>query len=269
MLISIITVVRNAEKTIERTIKSVVSQTYPHIEYIIIDGQSTDRTIEIINSYAPQISYWKSESDGGISDAFNKGLKLAQGEVIAFLNGDDFYADDQVIERVAKAFQAHPERKMIYGKAVYQDPISLRVRPVPIKPFELKTFKRHMTVPHLALFMKRELIKSTGYFNTNYRLAMDYDYVFRAIRFGFPLFLDSIFTVISLGGISNQRLFQSFIEVFQIQRSQGVSIVASGWALTVNVSKSFLRLLLIRLHCYPILRFYYRLRKARLFSGSN
>ncbi|MDD5355598.1 MAG: glycosyltransferase, partial [Candidatus Omnitrophica bacterium] len=104
MKISVITVVFNNERTIKSTIDSVIGQSYPEVEYIVIDGGSTDKTIDIIRSYGKKVSKLISEKDEGIYDAMNKGIKAAEGDVICFLNSDDFYVDNQVLEKVAGIF---------------------------------------------------------------------------------------------------------------------------------------------------------------------
>ncbi len=131
-LVSIITVCLNSEKTIEQTIQSVINQTYPNIEYIIIDGKSTDRTLEIIDKYKGKISILVSESDEGIYDAMNKGLKLATGELIGIINSDDWYESDAV-ETIVNSFLADRNVQVIYGNMdVYdQDKFIRTIYPSP------------------------------------------------------------------------------------------------------------------------------------------
>ena len=124
MKISIITVVFNGKKTIKDTINSVLSQTYKNIEYIIIDGNSNDGTIEIIKSYGDKISHFISESDNGIYDAMNKGIKLSTGDIVGILNSDDFYIDNKVIAKVAKEFNDKKVDSM-YADLVYVKPENL------------------------------------------------------------------------------------------------------------------------------------------------
>jgi len=117
---SIVTVCYNSEKTIEDTIKSVISQTYfPFVEYIIIDGLSHDRTIEIITKYSEHLNLVVSERDMGIYDAMNKGINAANGDVIGILNSDDLYFDQGVLEEVAKAFDQDQNLDFLYGDIVY------------------------------------------------------------------------------------------------------------------------------------------------------
>ena len=185
--VSVITVCLNSEKTIERTIQSVVSQTYPHIEYIVIDGKSTDSTLEIIEKYRHKIDRLVSEKDEGIYDAMNKGLKLATGELIGFINSDDWYEPD-AIETAVNAFLKDGYADVIYGNMnVYDDKANfLRIRyPSPLK--ELHTW---MAIPHPSVFMRGDIYRKYG-FDTKYQWGADHDlllkiysqgYVFRYIN---------------------------------------------------------------------------------------
>ena len=119
MKLSIITICFNSFSTIEATIKSVLSQNYDNLEYIIIDGNSTDNTLEIIHKYRNRISKIISEKDNGIYDAMNKGVCLASGDVIGILNSDDFYEDNNVLQDVMTCFETDPELSILYGDLVY------------------------------------------------------------------------------------------------------------------------------------------------------
>ena len=110
MKLSIITVSLNNKDTIEQTIRSVLSQTYNNVEYIVIDGGSTDGTVDIIKKYEDKISYWVSESDKGIYDAMNKGIRKATGDIVGILNADDFYVDENVLEKVVKCFEKEKDK---------------------------------------------------------------------------------------------------------------------------------------------------------------
>jgi len=117
--VSIITVCLNSEKFLEATLQSVLEQTYNNIEYIIIDGGSLDNTKEIIKKYEKDIDYWISEPDRGISDAFNKGLLASTGEIISFLNSQDYYLNKDVIQKVVNVFINKQEVSIVYGKTYY------------------------------------------------------------------------------------------------------------------------------------------------------
>ncbi len=185
--VSVVTVCLNREKTIERTIQSVVSQTYPNIEYIVIDGKSTDRTLEIIGKYRHKIDQLVSEKDEGIYDAMNKGLRLTTGELIGFINSDDWYEPD-AIETVVNAFLKDEYADVIYGNMnVYDDKANfLRIR-YPSPPKELHT---RMAIPHPSVFIRGNIYRKYG-FDTKYEWGADHDlllkiysqgYVFRYIN---------------------------------------------------------------------------------------
>lgn len=180
MKVSIITVCYNSGATIEDTISSVLSQTHPDIEYIIIDGLSTDGTIEIVNRYRDQIKVFVSEKDTGIYDAMNKGVQAATGDIIGILNSDDIYKNNDVIERIAAAFEpnvdcvstdveifsSNPENVVRYYSATRWKPWMFRIGHQP---------------PHPGFFVRRQCYQSAGLFNTQYKLAADFDMLYRLI----------------------------------------------------------------------------------------
>lgn len=173
-LVSIITVCLNSERTIEQTIQSVINQTYHNIEYIIIDGGSTDGTLEIINKYEDKISKLVSEKDEGIYDAMNKGLSFTTGEVIGIINSDDWYELDAV-EAVVNAFLDDSHAKIVYGNInVYDGNNFIRTR----YPSPLKEIHTGMPIPHPSVFVIGKIYRKYG-FNTKYRVAADRELLLR------------------------------------------------------------------------------------------
>lgn len=173
MKVSVITVCYNAEFGIEKTILSVLNQTYSDIEYIIIDGASTDGTIDIIHKYADKISYLVSEPDGGIYDAMNKGIKIATGEWINFLNaGDTFYYSTSIEN--AFSHDVLPEIDVLYGYQVHNYEYGKFVR----KRLPLTFFNSGMPFGHESSFVRAEVMKRIG-FDTNFRIAADYNFFFK------------------------------------------------------------------------------------------
>ncbi|OGI00447.1 MAG: hypothetical protein A2Y25_11905 [Candidatus Melainabacteria bacterium GWF2_37_15] len=158
-LITVVTVTYNAEKCLEDTIKSVISQTYPNIEYIIIDGSSTDKTVAIIKKYQDKVSHWISEPDKGIFYAMNKGIDLANGEWISFMNAGDCFYDNEVISKV---FKDNPTEDFIYGntKVVYQ--IGKYKLNKFISPPDLKDLWKR-TINHQSIFTKTSIMKSNKF----------------------------------------------------------------------------------------------------------
>jgi glycosyltransferase involved in cell wall biosynthesis len=180
--ISIITVCRNSEAFLAETINSVISQTYPNIEYIIIDGKSTDATTDIIKQYSSYITYWISEEDKSMYDAINKGLKVATGDYILVLNSDDMLADKLVIKKVADEIE---KKKFDY---YYGDVIKLKKNePVPVKLFQVNyhqlLYSTHCSfVHHPCFFISKKLNNQLIEYNLQYRYASDYDYILRALN---------------------------------------------------------------------------------------
>lgn len=180
MKVSIITTTYNSAKTIEDTIKSVLDQTYPNIEYIIIDGGSVDGTPDIVNKYKDRITKIVSEKDEGIFDAFNKGIKLATGDIVGILNSDDFYAYGSVIQDVVEKFRAS-SADTVYGDLQYVDPIETSKVRRHWKAGEYKRskFKTGWMPPHPTFFVKKSLYDKYGVFNTWMKISNDYELVLR------------------------------------------------------------------------------------------
>ena len=176
--ISVITVCYNAASSIEDTIKSVINQTYQHVEYIIIDGASTDGTLNIIKKYSDNISYWQSEPDSGIFDAMNKGLHKATGEWVVFMNaGDCFYSHD-TISKVNH--ELSDDLIMLYGDTQYIRKTGTAIE----KAMEPDFIRKNMPTCHQSFFIKSTIAKEIG-FDTRYQYAADYNMVYHIyIKFG-------------------------------------------------------------------------------------
>ena len=176
--ISLITVVFNAESTIERCIRSVISQNFKSLEYIVIDGGSTDETLRIINRYAGHISIFVSEPDKGIYDAMNKGIKLATGGIIGMLNADDYFASDDVLSTIAEAFE-DKNTKITYADLDYVDAKDKVIRKWRSGPYSPGMFNRGWMPPHPTFYCKRELFDQFGYYSLDYGTAADYELMLR------------------------------------------------------------------------------------------
>ena len=198
-LISIITVSYNAVKTIEETILSVLNQTYHNIEYIIIDGGSTDGTIDIIKKYQDRISYWVSEPDKGIYDAMNKGIAKANGELIGIINSDDWYELDAVQNVVLEFNNTRPA---IYhgGLNIVKDDIVFYISKASIK---IKRLKKGMVINHPATFVCKKIYDEIGVFSTSYKIASDYDFILRAFMKGYEFkSINKVLANFRIGGVS-------------------------------------------------------------------
>jgi glycosyltransferase involved in cell wall biosynthesis len=207
--ISVITVSHNSISTIPDTIKSVLAQTYPNIEYIIIDGSSTDGTIDSINFFGKSISKFVSEPDKGIYDAINKGIKLATGDIIGILNSDDFFYDNNIIERVAVAFGEN-EIDAVFGDVQFVDPekTSKIIRYYSSKNFNPAKFKFGFMPAHPSFYVKRELFEKLGYYTTDYKIAADYELLIRflyvnQIKYKY---IEMPFVSMRTGGVSNKSI---------------------------------------------------------------
>jgi len=215
-LVSIITVVFNGKNHIEKCIKSVLSQTYKNIEYIIIDGASTDGTLSIINKYATKITQLVSEKDTGIYNAMNKGLKLAKGEIIAIVNADDYYYSD-TIQLVVNHFN-NTKTDVVYGDINKLRTINNKnyfKKAVP----NISLMEQTMPIFHPATFVKKQVYNTVGGFNEKYKLSADYDFIYKVYKAGFKFnYLPKTLTVFSIDGASSTNC-TSYKEGFQILKS--------------------------------------------------
>jgi len=220
--VSIITVVYNNRLTIADAIGSVLSQDYSEIEYIIIDGLSTDGTQEIIQSYGDRITHFVSEKDKGIYDAMNKGLMLAAGDIIGFLNADDVYADNLVIERVAAAF-SDSSIEACYADLVYVNRFNLNktVRYWKSCDFKEGLFEKGWFPPHPTFFVRRNIYEKLGGFDLDYRLAADVELMLRFLsRYRIKsVYIPEIFVRMRLGGSTNKNLSNIIRQNIEIYRA--------------------------------------------------
>jgi len=177
---SLITVAYNAAPYIRTAIESVLAQDHPHIDYLVVDGGSTDGTQDIVRSYGKRVKLL-AEPDEGLYDAMNKGIARAQGDVIGLLNADDLYASDQVISQVAAAF-AGSGSDTVFGDLVYvrEEDLLQVVRYFPGRGFQPRRWlRRGMMPPHPTFFVRRHLYEKAGAFDLQYRIAADFDLMVR------------------------------------------------------------------------------------------
>lgn len=213
--LSVITVVYNNVKDIERTMLSVLNQTYPDMEYIVVDGLSNDGTLEIINKYQDKIKLI-SEKDEGIYDAMNKGLAAATGDYVLFMNsGDEIYAADTVRKVFAAADNAdiyYGETEMINGQGESQG----RRRHQAPEKFSWRSFKYGMNISHQAIYIKRSL---TGPYDRQYHLSADIDWIIRAAKKAKTITrIDGYVAKYLVGGVSKQKHRQSLAERYAIMK---------------------------------------------------
>ena len=197
-LVSIITVVFNGAKHVEQTINSVLNQSYKNIEYIIIDGGSTDGTVDIIKRYETKISYWQSERDGGIYFAMNKGISMAKGELIGILNADDFYLPNtiQKVLDADKLFHAD----IYHGDMQYVMEGSANLAAA--KP-DITKMDEMPAIFHPTCFVRRAVYDKAGMFDTQYKISADYDFLLRCLKQNFTFsYIPQTLTCFRLGGMS-------------------------------------------------------------------
>jgi len=178
--VSIITSCFNSEKTIEDTIQSVLLQTYPNIEYIIIDGKSKDKTLEIVNNHKDKITKVTSEEDNGIYDALNKGINLATGDIIGFLHSDDIFAHSNVIENIVEMFQ-ETETSAVYADLHYvsRENTNKIIRNWKSGEYKYGMFLNGWMPPHPTVYIKKDVYNQFGTFNLDFKTAADYELMLR------------------------------------------------------------------------------------------
>lgn len=229
-LVSIVTVCYNSDKTIRRTIESILNQTYDNIEYIIIDGASKDDTVKVIRSYQKifenkGIKYkWISEPDRGIYDAMNKGVGLATGDLIAIIGSDDWYELNAVREVMDCYLSTKAD--FIHGNINY---ISVNGNSINKKPKAIIRMKRHMCLFHPCCFISKSLYDKVGHYNTEFKIAADYDFLLRAIKLDPSIkYIDTTLANFSTGGVSSVEIEKSLLDEHRVKKANGYASL-SNW----------------------------------------
>lgn len=206
---SIITSVFNNKEFIAQAIESVLTQSYKNVEYIVIDGGSSDGTQDVVIDYGDKISKFISKKDSGIYEGLNRGLEQASGDVVGFLHSDDLYASSDVLESVAEVFMDNPGIDGVYGDLVYtkkDDPSSI-IRYWKSSSFTPALLKKGWMPPHPTLFLKRGVYERFGGFNLDFKIAADYDFMLRALSGGISVYyLPKTLYRMRLGGASNNSI---------------------------------------------------------------
>lgn len=229
--VSVITVCLNANAHIEKAIQSVRKQTYPHIEYVVIDGGSTDGTLDTIARHRDAMAYLVSEPDNGVYDAMNKGAWAATGDILYFLNADDHFYDDRVVADVAEVFQSNKDLELLYGNVLLAWPKSIEhrgsaptlSRSTPVMSTQNNWFGRASawapiltrqtlamsTVCHQAIFVRQSAFQRTGGFCDKFRVVGDYDWLMRLFTGGVvSLHLARDIAIVGTDGLSNTLDFK-------------------------------------------------------------
>ncbi len=246
MKISIITITYNSEKTLRDTIESVLNQSYQDIEYIVVDGRSSDGTMEIVRSYGDRISKVVSEKDEGLYDALNKGIRMATGDVVGFLHSDDIFASGETVKLIAAAFTRF-NVDSVYGDLVYVDQTDTsRI----IRFWRSGKFSRIRALtgwmpPHPTFYVKRWVYEQYGGFNTTFRIAADYESILRfLVRFRIPVFYIPLVLIrMRVGGESNKsvkNIIRKSREDIRAMHINGLISVAALFNKNVSKFKQFM-----------------------------
>lgn len=237
MKISVITVCYNSEATIQKAIDSVVGQSFPAIEHIVVDGASRDATVEIVQRNLAKIAHFVSEPDNGVYQAMNKGLKLATGDIIAFLNSDDVYSNDHVLKDVANIMQEQT-LDALYGNVEFFNagaPAKV-VRTYDSGRFEPSRIGWGWMPAHPALFVRREVYQQFGNFREDYRIAGDYEFVARIFKNGQikSSHLDRVLVRMQTGGLSTAGLRATYLLNLEILRACSQNGIKSNWLMVLS-----------------------------------
>jgi glycosyltransferase involved in cell wall biosynthesis len=207
--VSIITVVYNNVQTLRDTIESVLSQDYPHIEYIVVDGASTDGTVELVQSYGSRIAKFISEPDKGLYDAINKGIGLASGDVIGLLHSDDLFYDAKAVSKIARTFQEQTVDS-VYADLHYVDKKDTQrvIRNWQSGEYERKRFQMGWMPPHPTFYVKKEVYEQHGLYDTEFKSAADYELMLRILyKHGVSTaYIPDTLVKMRVGGESNRSL---------------------------------------------------------------
>jgi len=228
--VSIITVVFNSKNTVEWTIRSVLTQSYKNIEYIIIDGGSINGTMEVVGKHKDEITRIISEPDRGIYDGMNKGIRLASGDIVGILNSDDFYADDRVIETVVKTMKEQ-DADVCWGDLVYVSPKDTNkiVRYWKSSEYKEEKFKKGWMPAHPTFFVRRRVYEKYGVFNLDFPIAGDYELMLRILE-KYKVkscHISKVLVKMRAGGSSNKniiRIVKGDLECYRAWKVNGLKI---------------------------------------------
>ena len=234
--VSIITIAYNSEKTIERTIQSVLSQKYHNVEYIIVDGGSTDGTVDIIKKYSSRITYWISEKDKGISDAFNKGVKLSSGDLICMMNSDD-YMPENAIEYVVNAYEEKFD--IYYGDTIFVDKNGISFYK---KPKKLGYFKLTQPIFHQSTYISRCAYNKYGLYDIELKMAMDYELLYKMYLGGARFkYVEKALSIFSLQGLSGSNELMNSRAVYYVSVRCGTAKLVAALFLAFCYIRHYLR----------------------------
>ena len=231
MKISIVTATYNSESFINDCLDSIRLQNYKNIEHIIVDGASADKTLTLLNIRRDQINILISEKDKGVYDAMNKGIDLAQGDIVGFLNSDDIYANKNVLSKVANLFTNNP---MLYADLIYTKKydISQKIRYWKSNKYKVGLFSKGWSPPHPTFFVRRAVYEKLGKFDLSYKISSDVELMFRFIEIHKinTQYIPEVWVKMRMGGTTNVKLKNIWLqnkEIFHSINKNGLS--ANSW----------------------------------------
>ena len=234
MKISVITVCYNSENTIEKTIKSVISQKYTDYEYIVIDGGSTDNTINLINKYREHINFYTSEKDDGIYDAVNKGIHKSTGEIISILHSNDIFFSNDTTLKVVNYFNINSSLECLIGNTIINKKGSDKI----LRKYGAKSFKKWMlrigfSPPHLSTFIKKNVYDNYGLYKKEYKIAGDFEFFLRIFLKNKIIYkiVNENYIIMESGGKSSYSIKSNFISSQEIIKSFKQNNLYTNWLL--------------------------------------
>lgn len=257
-LVSIITVVLNGEKYLEHTIKSVLEQSYDNIEYIIIDGGSTDGTLEIIRKYDESIDYWISRKDSGISSAFNFGIEQTTGEIIGIINSDDWY-EPNAINKIVNTFQSI-KADLVCGAVLFWQ----NNKKIIVSLSDIEKIKRETSIHHSTVFIKKNIYFKFGGFNVSYKYAMDYEFMLRLKMKDVKFYsLNDVIANRRLEGLSYQNTKDALKETKLARSNHFSKINVSSVYIYVRI-KDYIGRILKESIFSSLYRYYWKIKNKKL-----
>lgn len=240
-LVTIVTPSYNQAPYLEATMRSVLEQDYPHVEYIVIDGGSNDGSADIIRKYAGRLAYWSSEKDRGQTDAINKGFSRATGEILAWINSDDTYEPGAIREAV-NWMQKHPEMGLVYGDANFIDDDGRLIGRFPAAQTDYRRLRRgYVHIPQQAAFFRRVLWQNVGPLDPSFFFAMDYDLWVRIAKIAPLLYTRRTWANFRLHGdsktlIANDRCWPEMIRVHKREGGSWFSVIVAKYIIRTLIA---------------------------------